>query len=294
MTTGDADHAPVSVRELRAEVQTLLAQAGVPTPDVDAELLIGHVLDLSRGAVQARVIAGSAIERADAERITALARRRATREPLQHITGRAAFRSLELFVGPGVFTPRPETELVAGIAVDALLSDPSAEPIGVDLGTGSGAIALSMTVEVPHARVYAVELSPESHVWARRNIDAFGDGRTALVQGDLADALPELDGSVSVVASNPPYVPTTMRPVDPEVARFDPALALYGGETGLDVIPALSRTALRLLRPGGLLVIEHAEHQSEPIAGVLAQDGWRAIAHHRDLTGRDRATTAIR
>ena len=294
MTTGDADHAPVPVRPLRAKVETLLAQAGVPTPDVDAELLIGHVLDLSRGAVQARIIANSAIERADAERVIALARRRATREPLQHITGRAAFRSLELFVGPGVFTPRPETELIAGIAVDALLSDPSAEPIGVDLGTGSGAIALSMTVEVPHARVYAVELSPEAHVWARRNIDAFGDGRTALVQGDLADALPELDGSVSVVASNPPYVPTTTPPVDPEVARFDPDLALYGGETGLDVIPALSRTALRLLRPGGLLVIEHAEHQSEPIAGVLAHDGWRAIAHHRDLTGRDRATTAIR
>lgn len=279
---------------MRDEIAATLASAGVPDPDVDAELLIGHVLGLSRGGVQARLVVGATIETEDASALASLVARRARREPLQHLTGRAAFRSLELSVGPGVFVPRPETEGVAQLAIDALRAAAEPEPIGVDLGTGSGAIALALATEVPHARVWAVEKSPEAYVWTRRNVEEVGAPNLELVFGDLADALPELDGRVSVVASNPPYIPLGAIPRDPEVRLHDPEAALYGGVDGLDVVRVLSQRALALLRPGGVLVIEHGEAQSADIAAILAADGWRAIAHHRDLTGRDRATTALR
>lgn len=279
---------------MRDETAAALAAAGVPDPDVDAELLIGHVLGLSRGGVQARLVVGGVIDARDASVLADLVDRRARREPLQHLTGRAAFRSLELAVGPGVFVPRPETEGVAQLAIDALRGAAESEPIGVDLGSGSGAIALALATEVPHARVWAVEKSPEAFVWTRRNVDEAAAPNLELVFGDLADALPELDGRVSVVASNPPYIPLGAIPRDPEVRLHDPEAALYGGPDGLDVVRVLSRRALALLRPGGVLVIEHGEAQSADIAALLAADGWRAIAHHRDLTGRDRATTALR
>ncbi len=220
--------------------------------------------------------------------------RRAAREPLQHITGRAPFRSIELVVGPGVFVPRPETEQVAQLAIDALRAVASAEPVGVDLGTGSGAIALAMAVEVPHARVVGVELDPNAFVWAKRNLRELGAANAAIVRADLATALPDLDGAVDVVISNPPYIPAGMVPRDPEVRLHDPEVALYGGEDGLDVVRVVSQTGLRLLRPGGTLVIEHGELQAAELAALLAADGWRAIAGHRDASGRDRATTALR
>jgi release factor glutamine methyltransferase len=197
-------------------------------------------------------------------------------------------------VGPGVFVPRPETEQVAQFAIDALRAVASPEPVGVDLGTGSGAIALAMATEVPHARIVAVENSPEAFVWARRNVDESGAANARVVFVDLADALPELDGAVDVVISNPPYIPADAIPRDPEVRLFDPEHALYGGADGLDVVRAVSRTALRLLRPGGTLVIEHGELQGAEIRALLAADGWRAPSTHRDFTTRDRATTAIR
>lgn len=284
----------VPLADVFARCVDLLTDAGVPTPGVDAELLVGHVLGLGRGAVQARIITGGSVAPADAASVDALVARRVAREPLQHITGRAPFRSLELHVGPGVFIPRPETEQVAQLAIDALRSDAAAAPIGVDLGTGSGAIAIAMATEVPNAQVYAVELSPEAFAWAERNVAEFGGENTALVAGDLGSALASLDGTVSVVVSNPPYVPAVAVPADAEVALHDPAMALYGGDDGLSVIPALSRTGQRLLRPGGLLVIEHAEYQSAAIAAILRADGWRAIVHHRDWTQRDRATTALK
>lgn len=289
----DASAAP-TVRSLLERTATVLAAAGVPDPEVDAELLVGHVLGVSRGRVQALTVMGSSIEAQDAERVRELTERRAAREPLQHITGRAAFRSLELAVGPGVFVPRPETEQVAQFAIDALRAVPSAEPIAVDLGTGSGAIALSLATEVPHARVFAVENSPEAFVWTRRNVDETGATNLRPVFIDLADALPELDGTVDVVISNPPYVPDAAIPRDPEVRLFDPAAALYGGEDGLDVVRTISRVAQRLLRPGGTLVLEHGELQGADIRAILTADGWRAAATHRDLTTRDRATTALR
>lgn len=290
----EAPESAVSVRVLRDETIALLARAGVPDAEVDAELLIGHVLDVGRGRVQALVVMDSTVGAADAERLRALAARRAAREPLQHITGRAPFRSLELNVGPGVFVPRPETEQVAQFAIDALRAVPSPSPVAVDLGTGSGAIALALATEVPHARVYAVENSPEAYIWARRNIDEVGAENLTPVFIDLADALPQLDGTVDVVISNPPYVPDDAIPRDPEVRLHDPHAALYGGPDGLDVVRTISGVARRLLRPGGTLVLEHGELQGAAIRALLTADGWRAAATHRDLTTRDRATTALR
>ncbi|ALX66748.1 peptide chain release factor N(5)-glutamine methyltransferase [Microbacterium sp. XT11] len=276
---------------LRAAAERLAA-AGVPDPVVDAELLAGHVLGLTRGAVQAAVVRGDAIDDRDASSLRALTERRAGREPLQHITGIAPFRHLELKVGPGVFVPRPETETVVQYAIDALASASEPEPIGIDLGTGSGAIALAMATEVPHACIYATELSPEAFTWAARN--TAGVANLTLVNEDLRTAFGDLAGTASVVVSNPPYVPDAAVPRDPEVRLFDPAMALYGGEDGLDIVRVISARALELLRPGGMLVLEHGELQGEQIRDILQADGWRAAATHRDLTARDRATTALR
>lgn len=282
------------LRLVRDETVARFAAAGVPDPAVDAELLIGHVLGLSRGAVQARLVMGEQLSAADAASLESLVARRERREPLQHLTGRAPFRSLELAVGPGVFVPRPETEQVAQLAIDALRATAEPEPIAIDLGSGSGAIALALATEVPHARVWSVENSPEAFPWTRRNVDEVAAPNLELVFGDLAMAVPELDGRAAVVVSNPPYVPAADLPRDPEVHLHDPEAALYGGPDGLDVIRVLSKRAAALLHPGGALVIEHAETQSAAIAEILAADGWRAVVHHRDLTGRDRATTARR
>lgn len=271
-----------------------LHAAGVPSPRADAELLVAHVLGLGRGSLIARSLTGGRIDEDDLAALAALLVRRESREPLQHITGEAYFRGLRLSVGPGVFVPRPETEIVVQHAIDALMAVASASPVAVDLGTGSGAIALAMATEVPHASVIAVEVSPSAFTWAEQNRRAVGADNLRIVLADLADALPELDGRVDVVISNPPYIPIGAIPRDPEVRRFDPELALYGGIDGLDLVRSVDATAWRLLRPGGMLVIEHGEVQAAAIGALLAASGWRAIAHHRDLTGRDRATSATR
>jgi len=286
--------APTTVDRVRADAAATLTRAGIDDAEVDADLLIGHVLGQSRGQVQAAAIMGAALAESDAAAIAALVERRAKREPLQHITGRAPFRSLELNVGPGVFVPRPETEGLAQIAIDALRSMADPEPVGVDLGTGSGAIALALATEVPHARVFACENSPDAFPWTSRNFAEVGAENATLVFADLADAFPELDGTVAVVVSNPPYIPADAIPRDPEVRLFDPAHALYGGPDGLDVVRLVSRTGLRLLRGGGVLAIEHGELQGAEIRVLLTADGWRGATTQRDLTGRDRATVAVR
>lgn len=276
---------------VRAATQQL-ADVGVPDPLVDAEMLAGHALGRRRGEVQAGIIRGDDVDGATAAAMERLVSRRAAREPLQHITGAAAFRHLELAVGPGVFVPRPETETVVQYAIDALLSAAEPSPIGIDLGTGSGAIALAMATEVPHARVFAAEISETAHAWASRNIA--GVDNLTLVLSDLGRAFPELDGTATVVISNPPYVPDAAIPRDPEVRLFDPALALYGGADGLDIVRTLSFRALGLLHSGGLLVVEHGELQGASVRDILVADGWRGAATHRDLTLRDRTTTAVR
>lgn len=276
------------------DARVRLERAGVGGAEVDAELLAAHVLGVGRGEVQAAVIRGARLDAADRARFDDVVAQRATRVPLQHLTGSAPFRHLELRVGPGVFVPRPETEMVAQLAIDALRAAASPEPVAVDLGTGSGAIALSLATEVPHAQVHAAENDVAAFLWAKENFAAVGARNARVAFVDLAAAFGELDGRVSVVVSNPPYVPDDAIPRDPEVRFFDPPAALYGGPDGLDVIRVLSGVGMRLLHPGGVLIIEHGEWQGAAIRDLLTADGWRAAATHRDLTLRDRATTALR
>ena len=288
-----------SVAALRDHGIAVLTTAGIRNPDVDAELLLGHVLGLSRGQVQAKAVTDAAVDPEQRLAVIEAIERRAAREPIQHITGRAPFRSLELAVGPGVFVPRPETESVAQLAIDALLAVPSPAPRAIDLGTGSGAIAIALATEVPHAEVVAVENSPRAFTWARQNARQLAGANLQLVFADLAQLPVELDGapldgSFDVVVSNPPYIPLGAIPRDPEVRLHDPEAALYGGEDGLDVIRAISLRAAALLRPGGTLVLEHGELQGSAIRELLSTDGWRAASTHRDLLGRDRTTTALR
>ncbi|MDE2591822.1 MAG: peptide chain release factor N(5)-glutamine methyltransferase [Actinomycetales bacterium] len=281
-----------SIGDYLAELTTRFAQAGIESPAADAEILIGHVLELNRGQVQAQALIGAKLDAGAHNQLEELATRRANREPLQHITGVAHFRQLELAVGRGVFVPRPETESVAQLAIDALRASGQVKPLAVDLGTGSGAIALAMAVEVPEAEVYAVEKSTQAFPYTRKNFEKYEHTGARLILGDLRDEFAELDGLVDVVASNPPYIPSAAIPRDPEVRDFDPELALYGGADGMDVIHVVSATAKRLLKPGGFLVIEHADTQAEQVCQLLLADGWREVQKHRDLTDRDRAVSA--
>jgi release factor glutamine methyltransferase len=286
----------LTVAHVLQQIGDLLAEAGIVS-DADAELLVGHILGESRGRVQALAFMGAPVSASQHASALALAAERAQRVPLQHLTGKAAFRSLELSVGPGVFVPRPETETVTQLAIDALATVPDPRPLAVDLCTGSAAIALSLAHEVPTAEVWAIEKSPEAYAWAERNVEQHGDGRVHLVRGDVADTLSllaPLQGRVHVLVSNPPYVPDDMVPRDPEVRDHDPGLALYGGHEGLDLIRVISRVGLDLIASGGLIVLEHAEGQGAQIRRLLTADGWRAASTHQDLTLRDRATIALR
>ena len=289
---------PHTIREVVDALARDLTDAGILDAHVDAELLVGHVLELGRGELAAQIALDRSLSPAQAATIAELGARRALREPLQHITGHAYFRNLDLAVGPGVFVPRPETELLAQLVIDHVRTlantDADSGPLVADLGTGSGAIALSVATEVPYARVFAVEKSPEAHAWTARNVASSGAQNLTLILGDLADALPDFDGQLSVVVSNPPYIPADAIPRDPEVRLFDPELALYGGVDGLDIVRVLDGVAHRLLRAGGLLALEHGELQGADIAQILRGSGWRAVATHQDMLGRDRYTTALR
>lgn len=270
-----------------AQATQRLADAGVPSPRFDAEELAAFVHGVKRGELHH-------VEDADfdARYWEAVARREA-REPLQHITGRAFFRYLELAVGPGVFVPRPETESVVGWAIDAVRAMDVVEPLIVDLCTGSGAIALALAQEVPRSRVHAVELSEQALDYARKNVEG---SRVVLHHGDALTALPELDGQVDLVVSNPPYIPLTeWEYVAPEARDHDPELALFSGQDGLDTIRGIERTAHRLLRPGGVVVIEHADTQGGQVPWIFTEEkGWADAADHPDLNNRPRFATARR
>jgi release factor glutamine methyltransferase len=275
-----------------------LADAGVPSARADAEQLAGHVLGVGRGEIAAAALAGRAMASGDRDTLDDLVELRAQRVPLQHLTGRAGFRTIDLAVGPGVFVPRPETEAVAGLAVEAALAV-AGQPLVVDLCTGSAAIALAVVVEVPAARVVALEREPHALAWAERNIAAVAPGRVELRAGDVVGsqdtALADLVGVVDVVVSNPPYIPPGAQPVDPEVADHDPEAALYGGGTdGLGIPRAVVAVAAALLRPGGLLVMEHGDAQAVVCRGLVTAPGWSAVRTVRDLSGRDRAVVARR
>ncbi|SDD54566.1 release factor glutamine methyltransferase [Sanguibacter gelidistatuariae] len=312
--------APQDAARLLRSAAARLADAGVDSPRVDAELLLAHVCGLSRADLTHRLLLGrpvlgvaalgdaapgaTALEESAAsaeDRFLNLVTRRAAREPLQHLTGTAPFRHTELAVGPGVFVPRPETEAVAQVAIDEArrVAAERGSVLVVDLCTGSGAIAIAVHTEVEAARVHAVELDAEAFVWAQRNVAAYPSTSGTLVdlvRGDARRAFAELDGTCDVVVSNPPYVPTGAVPKDPEVARHDPAVALYGlGPDGLEVPRGVTRSAARLLAPGGLYVMEHAEVQDAAARAMVAETGlFDPATTHVDLTGRPRMVVARR
>jgi release factor glutamine methyltransferase len=265
----------------------------VESPRVDAELLLAHVLAVPR----VRLLTLEEVPPDAAARFEHLVAQRVDRVPLQHLTGRAPFRHLELAVGPGVFVPRPETEQLAGWAIERLSG--VADPVVVDLGSGSGALALSISAEHPGSRVTAVERDPGALEWTRHNAGiraAAGDDPVTVVDGDMTDPalLPGLTGRVDLVVSNPPYVPDGAV-VPREVADHDPPLALWGGPDGLAVVRGLLDTAARLLRPGGRLGIEHADQQGSTLPAVVRAHGaFTDVEDHPDLAGRPRFTTARR
>ena len=279
-----------SRRRLVEEATARLAEAGVDSPGYDAQALLAHVLGVDRS----RLALVDEVPPEQAEQYAALVARRAAREPLQHLTGLAHFRYVDLRVGPGVFVPRPETELLAGWAVEqarAAIAAGRPSPVVVDLGTGSGAIAKAVAHEVPAAEVHAVELDERAHAWAARNLAGTG---VDLRQGDLAESFDELAGAVDVVVSNPPYIPhEAWESVAVEVRDHDPQLALYAAGDGLDTIRVVERRAALLLRPGGAVGVEHADVQGESAPAVFSAAGrWEQVRDHEDLAGRARFLTA--
>jgi release factor glutamine methyltransferase len=311
-----------TVRDVLVDAEKRLAAVGVPSPSFDAAELVAYAL----GTTRSRLFLQDPLESDDRVRIEQLLARRLSRVPLQHLTGVAGFRRIEVAVGPGVFIPRPETELATEAGVRALVE--AEERIAVDLCSGSGAIAISLGVEVPGSHVYAVEMSDDAVPWTRRNVEAHaerlaGVGSTVEVVHDDAGlvalpgrALARLAGRVAVVVTNPPYIPDGMLPKEPEVRDHEPRLALYGGSDGLDVVRAVVRTAAILLRPGGLLCVEHADIQGKAagpagVPGIIAslvadedlsllanvpmgRPAFTEVADRIDLNGLPRFTLARR
>lgn len=256
-----------TIRDILVDAQHRLSNAGIDSAATESAELLAHVLAVPRN----RLFMQDAVTEENRIAFERLMAKRLNRIPLQHITGTAAFRRIELGVGPGVFIPRPESELVAEAAIRFL--NELDEPVAVDLCAGSGAITISLAIEVPGTRVIGIELSPEAFPWLEQNIRKFDPVIPIEVHQidatDFADQVfVALSGQCDAVTCNPPYIPQEMIPRDPEVRIHEPAMALYGGPDGLDVIRGIAKTAALLLKPGGLLVIEHADVQG-PEAGEL-------------------------
>lgn len=298
-----------SVRSVLVDATHRLTQAGVPSPGVDAELLLAHILGVPRGQlVLTRDITDE--QRRDYNNVV---EQRCRRRPLQHIVGSTGFRRLVLAVGVGVFVPRPETEILVELAVRFLRTQPAPYRVW-DLCAGSGAISLALATEVGRCDVTAVELSSDALPWLHRNAAAHSEAvahaqsNVTVLAGDAVTLPLETEtarGIADLVATNPPYIPNDATPVEPEVTHYEPSLALYGGADGLDLVRSLSATAAALLRPGGLLLIEHADVQGESNPrGVPAwlrsqvdasgSSVWSGVQDFTDLAGKPRVTTAVR
>ena len=273
-----------------------LREAGVDQAEADAIWIACHVLQMTRGELE--VLAATSDEPLDAgvvDQLEQLLSRRCDREPLWHILGQAPFLGMELHVGPGVFSPRPETELLAHTAITELLAMEtlSGELAVWDIGAGSGAIGLAIARGVTHAFVTSVEPSDDAHDYLKKNIDRYGDGRVTLLKALASEASDHVTpASVDVVVSNPPYLIRESDWVDAETGNYDPDSALYADEGGLAVMADVVTFARVALRPGGVLLVEHGTTHNEPVATMLTEHGFSLISHHNDLVGRPRITRA--
>ena len=282
---------------LRAAVSKLV-EAGVDQADADAIWMACHVLQMTRGELEAR--AATSDDPLDSDVVSQLEEllvRRCDREPLWHILGQAPFLGMELHVGPGVFSPRPETELLAHTAITELLAMETltGELTVWDIGAGSGAIGLAIARGVTHAHITSVEPSDEAHAYLQKNIDRYGEGRVRLVKALASEASDHVTpNSVDVVVSNPPYLIRESDWVDVETGNFDPDSALYAEDGGLAVMADVVAFAKEALRPGGVLLVEHGTTHNEPVATLLTRHGFGLISHHNDLVGRPRITRATK
>jgi release factor glutamine methyltransferase len=275
------------------EAERTLAAAGIGSPRVDAELLAAHVVGVDRGRLMLQPLVDPPV----VDALRHLVVRRAAREPLQHLLGTAVLGPVTVAVGPGVFTPRPETELLLEWGLNAIADVPS--PLVVDLCTGSAALALGVAASRPDAVVHAVEVDSVALTWARRNISdhvSAGGTPVTLHAADVrwTDLLVELESHVDLVLCNPPYVPDGT-PLPPEVVDWDPPDAVYGGPDGLEIIRAVIAASAGLLRYGGYLGIEHDDTHGEVVPDLLRRRRVLTdVEEHHDLAGRPRYATARR
>lgn len=289
--------------DLIADASARFERVGIETPGVDAELLLAHVLGVSRGDIHKH----ATVDEDVVTEFEKLVKFRETRIPVQHLTGKGYFRYLEVRVGPGVLIPRPETELI----VDAVKSfrTSSVPLLIVDLGSGAAALTISLAIECAPADVIGVELYDDAYRWGEVNVkkyetEIFTAGSSVhLVQADFGavaeNELNDLLGKVDVVVSNPPYIPIGGIPRDAEVHLYEPSTALYGGVKGLELVEQVIETASKLLKPGGLLVIEHSDFQGEGAElsvpeSVRSVGMFDSVKDNLDLNQRPRYTTAVR
>ncbi len=261
-----------------------LAQAGLASPQAEARTLTAFVL----GVEPSRLALAEALTGDQARSLNQLVARRQAGQPLQHLTGRAFFRTVSVHVGPGVFIPRPETELLAGWAIDQVRAGWGRV---VELCAGSGAISLAIAAESRPLAQWAVEREDPAFAYLVGNLS---DGPVRPVHRDMAEALPELDGGVDLVVANPPYIPEGERDRLPLEVGRDPAEALFSGADGLDATALVAQTARRLLRPGGLVGSEHGDDQADQARRIFTGAGFVEVTTHPDLTGRPRFVTARR
>ena len=271
-----------------------LESAGVPTPGVDAEILLSNLLGVTRGAMLADAQTGKTLDSSRQDEWERGVSRREAREPLQHITGTAAFMDFEVMVGNGVFVPRPETQAL----VEAAITHAQSIAVGdsglhiADLCSGSGVVALSLARAVPHAHVVAVEASDQAMPYLTRNVNDLAPD-VEVVQAPVEE-LDRAPGRFDMIPANPPYVPVSEVPNEPEVAHFDPPIALFGGEDGLDTVREIVGYALATLRPGGYLAIEHSNLQGPALRELLQGAGFFGVETEEDFVGRERFTRGFR
>ena len=274
---------PSSLRSLLSEAANALREAGVDSPEADARLLAAHVLGVAPMQLMFADVPADF-----GQRYSELVARRTKREPLQHIIGTAPFYCVDLAVGPGVFIPRPETEVLAEWAVHKLIDAPSA-PTVVDLGSGTGALAIAVARARPDATVYAVERSEAARAYLQRNVDKLAP-QVNVVAGDMTD--PQLLAGISadVVVSNPPYVPETLQ-LQQEVYA-DPREAVFSGVDGMAAIRGIVPVVKQMLKDGGVVGIEHDDTTSEAVQDELRAGGFADVRALEDMTGRARFVTA--